>query len=548
MRKKIVMLLLAAFMVTGTVTTVNTETKAAITNTTGGTWHEDSHGRWYQLKDGTYVANDFAQIGGKTYFFNQSGYAVTGWEKVDSYWYYFDTRGAMEKGWQKIGSSWYFLDEKDGKMATGLTLIDDYWYYFDGSGAMQTGWRSLAGEWYYFEPGGWAPKGWFWIDGSCYYFYEDGHMAADEKIGADYVNSSGKWCYAHWVYDEKAKQYWYMREDGTYPYDGLDQIDDQLYYFNESGYRQTGWLYLSSDPRVPEGWYYFDDSGEMYNGWLQEGSAWYYLELHLPMPSDEIVKINGWNYYFASNGQMQTDWQYIKGQWYYFEPGGWAPKGWKWIKGNCYYFYEDGHLAIDEKIGNDYVNSSGQWCYAHWIYDEKVKQYWYMREDGTYPSSCLEKIDGNLYCFDMHGYRQTGWQFVANSSDVKDGWHYFDESGKRQTGWLQVGSNWYYFKGENPRTANQMIDINGWKYYFASNGVMQTGWQRIEDKWYYFEPGGWAPKGWQVIDGQYHYFYGDGHMAIDETTPDGFHVDKHGVWVKQTTCKKGAALEAVPFL
>ena len=363
MRKKIVMLLLAAAMVTGSVATVNTETQAAVTNVAGGSWHQNSYGWWYQLRNGSYVQDDFAEIGGETYYFDQDGYMQTGWVVLGNDWYFFEENGAMAKGWKRLRHYWYYF-EADGRNVTGMKMIDGYWYYFGAYGEMHTGWKYIDGEWYYFEPGGWAPKGWKWIDGNCYYFYKDGHMASDELIDGEYVNEAGQWTYEHWVYDDNAGAYWYMWENGTYPKNCIAQIDYTLYYFDTSGYMRTGWQYIEDDVDLymGEGWYYFESSGKMHFGWLQEGAAWYYLPVQEPMPTDRIVEIDGWCYYFAASGKMQTGWQYLYDEWYYFEPGGWAPKGWKWINGNCYYFYEDGRMAYDEITPDGYyVDENGIW-------------------------------------------------------------------------------------------------------------------------------------------------------------------------------------------
>ena len=47
-------------------------------------------------------------------------------------------------------------------------------------------------------------------------------------------------------------------------------------------------------------------------------------------------------------------------------------------------------------------------------------------------------------------------------------------------------------------------------YYFEKSGVMQTGWKFIHNNWYYFEQ--------------------SGAMLKDQLTPDGYRVDKDGVW------------------
>lgn len=68
----------------------------------GGGW-------WYQYADGTYPKDCFAEINGKTYYFDHSGYMVTGWKEIDYGTYYFDSNGAMVTGWQSIGGNGIIL-------------------------------------------------------------------------------------------------------------------------------------------------------------------------------------------------------------------------------------------------------------------------------------------------------------------------------------------------------------------------------------------------------------------------------------------------------
>ena len=78
-----------------------------------GEWIEDAKGRWYKHKDGTYTKNN--------------------WEQIDGDWYWFDENGYMYSArWLKspFSGKWYYLKE-DGKMAHGETL--SYSFNEDGS-------------------------------------------------------------------------------------------------------------------------------------------------------------------------------------------------------------------------------------------------------------------------------------------------------------------------------------------------------------------------------------------------------------------------------
>lgn len=56
-----------------------------------------------------------------------------------------------------------------------------------------------------------------------------------------------------------------------------------------------------------------------------------------------------------------------------------------------------------------------------WHDDENGR--WYRNADGTYFSSGFQEVDGSIYCFDDHGYMETGW-VTKGAQD-----YYFNEDG-----------------------------------------------------------------------------------------------------------------------
>ena len=82
-----------------------------------GHWEKSESGIRYLLEDGTYVSNDWLQIGKYKYCFDENGFLCTGW---------------YEQGKEK-----YFLKKK-GKPGT--------------IGRMLTGWRTISGKECYFDP------------------------------------------------------------------------------------------------------------------------------------------------------------------------------------------------------------------------------------------------------------------------------------------------------------------------------------------------------------------------------------------------------------
>lgn len=101
-----------------------------------GEWKYDSNGWWFSMDDGSYPANEWAQIDGSWYHFNASGYMQTGWQYIGGAWYYLDGSGAM------ASNQW----------------VGDYW--LTGSGAMATN---------------------SWVDGGTYYVGSDGAWIPDYK-------------------------------------------------------------------------------------------------------------------------------------------------------------------------------------------------------------------------------------------------------------------------------------------------------------------------------------------------------------------------------
>ena len=95
-------------------------------------WKKNETGWWYEYTDGTYPKEQFKEIDGVWYYFDNSGYMLSNqWKKhTDGYWYWFNNSGEMVTGWQTIGAKKYYFKET-GEMKTGWLKEDDKWYYLD---------------------------------------------------------------------------------------------------------------------------------------------------------------------------------------------------------------------------------------------------------------------------------------------------------------------------------------------------------------------------------------------------------------------------------
>ncbi len=156
-------------------------------------------------------------------------------------------------------------------------------------------------------------------------------------------------------------------------------------------------------------------------------------------------------------------------------------------------------------FGKNVSNSSSSENDAQGTWKRDNKGWWFEFKDGTYPAGEKtsdqngEKLgwiqkDGKWWAFGSDGYLKTGWVFDGASGK----WYLLNE----KTG-MQIG--WYY-------------DESGrfWYYLDPASGAMLTGWQFINGKWYYLSKiSGAVPLG---------------SMYREIRTPDGYYVDKDGVW------------------
>ena len=135
---------------------------------------------------------------------------------------------------------------------------------------------------------------------------------------------------------------------------------------------------------------------------------------------------------------------------------------------------QKGYRNVEQGIITGTANQTVNDGYSHWMKD--AKGWWLRFSDGTWPMADRtgayhwEKINGRWWAFDETGYAKTGW--------LRD------------------------------------EDYGGWFYMDPEHG-MQTGWMLLNGVWYYFNP---------ISDGK------RGIMYAGQRTPDGYYVDKNGVW------------------
>ena len=154
--------------------------------------------------------------------------------------------------------------------------------------------------------------------------------------------------------------------------------------------------------------------------------------------------------------------------------------------------------------GDSYYDENGQKVKDKWIYDEQHQKWYYFQQDGisaknTWKDDYYLKNDGTMAASE--------WVYDENYSS----WYYLKEDGK------YARNEWFYYK-------------NGW-YYLNETGAMEKGWLEVSNKWYYLDKDGKMETGWVQVDGKWYYLNKSGSLLTNTITPDGYKVNRDGVWV-----------------
>ena len=417
----------------------NDASSASVTSMTAtaaqsGKWIHGG-GWWYQYADGTYPKDCFAEINGKTYYFDHSGYMVTGWKELDYNTYYFDSNGVMVTGWQSIGGKWYHFDEY-GCMATYITYVNDKQQVFAPSGQWVSGW-TFDRKIYYNDDGtvDWDRYNWYYAnsDGTPYDYNKN------DNINGGWLRYGGKW--------------YYIDYDGEMLRDQIVNVYGKKYRLKDDGSMVTGWYQSGSE------WYYSNADGTIYDGWLYYGKDWYYID----------------------DGKMQTGWVTSKGKGYYLGIDGKLVSGWYHYNykvvgySNEYWMY----MNTDGSRYTGWVSSGGKWHYINSStmlcdeWDDCVNIEHYRKSDGEidydkYYEAC-NKSRG--YVFDKTGAMVTGWYRTTGTSEggkvYGSSWYYMDSDGQGHQGWLKYNGSWYYF--EKGRMQTNCIAPDG--SYLGADGI-----------------------------------------------------------------------------
>jgi len=76
-----------------------------------------------------------------------------------------------------------------------------------------------------------------------------------------------------------------------------------------------------------------------------------------------------------------------------------------------------------------------------------------------------------------------------------------------------------------------ILDSKGSWYKRADGTYPKAEWMQDKGKWYYFDNEGYMKKGWILWNAKWYYLGENGDMLLDTITPDGYRLDKDGVYI-----------------
>ena len=328
---------------------------------------------------------DFQIVDGKKYFFSRIN------------------DNAMKYGWINYDGTYYYADLQTGEIKTGLQTIDDKKYYFNKDGVRQKDFQIVDGKKYFFSRinDNAMKYGWINYDGTYYY--------ADLQTG----------------------------EIKT----GLQTIDGEKYYFNNSGVRQK-------DFQIVDGKKYFFsriNDNTMKYGWINYDGTGYYADLKTGEIKTGLQTINNRKYYFNEKGERQKDFQIIDDKKYFFS------------------------RVNDNAMKYGWISYDGTGYYA----DLKTGEI----------KTGLQTINNRKYYFNEKGERQKGFKIIGGKT------YFFSRinDNAMKYSWQLIDDYFYYFNSDGSMQTSKK-EIGGITYYFNSNGTVKlSGWQTINNSRYYFD-------------------------------------------------------------
>lgn len=485
---------------------------------------------------GNLYQNQFVEIQGDHYYFQEDGSALTSsWKKANGNYYYFGTEGKALKGIHYLGVQ-YFGFSNEGLRLRGYHEIDHKRYFFNSMGASVRALFDVDDKTLFiYGNGNYARNRFFKKNQHLYVFDQDGYMVKNQMYEASHIQKRDTYkvyCNQDGVilegFIEYQQQLFHMNLQAEKGYDvGFCEINQKLYYFNEDGHAaRSEWIEYEGHR------YYFNEQCEAYR--------------------NQFVTINDQTYYFNESGIAVTGYLRIEidneAKYYYFNEEGASQEGIYNLPNSntARYFYGDGSIARSEFIEIDhqlyFFTSDGVLCKSNWRNIGKLDLnqasfYIHCDENGVVQQGPTEIVrDGSkaFYYLDLNaekGYR-TGIQeingkyygFSFSSGKALKGvkilddeiYYFQNDHTMYQDGWVELDNHLYYFKEDGKGYLNEIVTINDNPYYFNDLGYVATGYQVItknnQKQYYFYDEKGISQTGLIAVPNTNYsrYFYGDG--------------------------------------
>ena len=273
-----------------------------------------------------------------------------------------------------------------------------------------------------------------------------------------------------------------------------------------------------------------DSSEETLQGWVSgDDGTRYYIDNTFLVGEK---KIDGYWYYFNSDGIMATGWTVQEGRpdrQYYYDADGKIHYGWLTVDGKTYYFHPVTGIMqkqCERKIDNKYYyfNADGTMAIGWTVQEGRPDKRYYYDADG---SMCYgeKKIDGHWYYFHpVTGVMMTGWVKHHNHT------YYYNADGSMYYGEKKFNGHWYYFRDVTGIMATGWAKHHGHTYFYNDDGTMYYGEKKINGCWYYFRDiTGIMATGWTVHHSKQYYYAEDGKMCYGLQTIDNVRYYFHPV-------------------
>lgn len=467
-------------------------------------------GRTCYIENKQMLKDQWKQVGGKWYYFDEAGIMITGdYRDINGKTYVFDQDGVMASNtWYEVYGINFYLSSS-GAAVTGYQTIGGVGYLFDYDGWLiyEECWQKVDGVYYFIENGrvtvkiskqGWTQVGsdWYYVDETGYLYRDDLLMENGVVYGFDYngkMVKNGIYYIMHdaFLFDAngKALKGW-QKVDGAWVYamtegypwlvqNGVEWINGKNYIFKDCK-MQTGTVVMYDtiyttdangavikETPLPDGWTYVDGTvlyikdGRYYTGWVGE----YYI-YDGEMRFNTVIEYDGRYYFLLPDGRYMKNASYNVPLQYYANP---------------YVDYEEVRAKADGTLYcNEWYQANGNWYYYSWIY-KVVDDY--------------VEIDGQLHSFDNTGKWQGQPKYSPSpeNKNLSDGWHqisgkwYYYESGEPYVGYRYINGAYYYFDDSTGAMITNSFDDYGYAYFGADGRMAEyTGWKQIKGEWYYF--------------------------------------------------------------